>query len=105
MALLPDLLDTLSTARVIVLTGVRDADEYQAAVRLGALGLVLKDQALDTLIRAIERVHAGEAWLAPQELVARVLCRRSTRAARPTPGTRGLEQLTQREREICRLDL
>lgn len=73
--LLPDLRKVASGARVIVLTGIRDAGGYRQAVELGARGLVLKEQDFDTLVQAIEHVYAGDDWLEP-ELVARVLAER-----------------------------
>src|SRR5215213_1094410 len=62
---LPALLAAAKQARIIVLTGIRDRAEHRQAVRLGAMGMVLKEQAFDTLMKAIERVHAGETWLDP----------------------------------------
>jgi DNA-binding NarL/FixJ family response regulator len=103
LTLLPELLDAASDARVIVLTGVRDVEEYRQAVQLGALGLVQKEQALDTLIHAIERVHAGDAWLAPR-LVARVLSEpASTLPQVVAPDSSKLASLTNREREVVEL--
>ena len=45
------------------LTGLRDTDAHRQAVQLGAMGVVLKEHAPDVLIKAIEKVHAGEIWL------------------------------------------
>src|SRR5262245_20034525 len=61
--MLPELRAAAKEARVIVLTGIRDPAKHRQAVRLGATGMVLKEQAFDTLVSAIERVHAGETWL------------------------------------------
>jgi DNA-binding NarL/FixJ family response regulator len=100
VALLPELFEVSSDSRVIVLTGIHNADEYQQAVQLGALGLVLKDEAVDTLVRAIERVHAGEAWLDPR-LVARVL---SAPVSAPADAQMNkVARLTERERKIIAL--
>src|SRR5438874_2135180 len=60
---LPQLTTAAPEARVIVLTGLRDSDEHRRAIRLGASGIVLKDQACELLIKAIAKVHAGEAWI------------------------------------------
>ncbi len=61
--ILPDLLAVARQARVLVLTGLRDPEAHRDAVRRGAMGVLLKDQAAEVLIKAIEKVQAGEAWL------------------------------------------
>jgi DNA-binding NarL/FixJ family response regulator len=101
--LLPSLLAAASQARVLVLTGVRDVDEHRRAIRQGAMGLVLKDQAPDVLLKAIEKVHAGEVWL-DRAMLAHVLSEMAVGAARPldTNAAR-VATLTQREREVIAL--
>jgi DNA-binding NarL/FixJ family response regulator len=54
--------DTLPT-RVIVLTAAEDDRDVVRAMRLGARGVVLKESAIDLLVKSIHRVHAGEIWL------------------------------------------
>ena len=103
-----DLLEGLRAAApeacVILLTGVADTQAHRRAVRLGVMGIVMKDQAADELIQAIRRVHAGEVWLEPA-LVASVL---SDMAGRGTPAPRDAQaariaSLTERERAIIAL--
>ena len=88
---------------MIVLTGIRDPAEHRQAVRLGATGMVLKEQAVDTLVKAIERVHAGETWLDPA-LVANVLAERSRARGRDAdPEAARIAMLTERECEVIAL--
>jgi DNA-binding NarL/FixJ family response regulator len=54
--------DTLPT-RVIVLTAAEDDRDVVRAMRLGARGVVLKESAIDLLVKTIHRVHAGEIYL------------------------------------------
>jgi DNA-binding NarL/FixJ family response regulator len=54
--------DKLPT-RVIVLTAAEDDRDLVRAMRLGARGVVLKESAIDHLVKSIHRVHAGEIWL------------------------------------------
>jgi two-component system nitrate/nitrite response regulator NarL len=54
--------DTIPT-RVIVLTAAEDDRDVVRAMRLGARGVLLKDSAIDLLVKSIYRVHAGEIWL------------------------------------------
>jgi two-component system, NarL family, nitrate/nitrite response regulator NarL len=100
---LPALLAAAKQARVIVLTGIRDPAEHRQAVRLGATGMVLKEQAFDTLVKAIQRVHAGEIWLDPA-LVANLLAERSRmRGQDLDPEAARITGLTEREREVIAL--
>jgi two-component system nitrate/nitrite response regulator NarL len=101
---LPELFSAAAAARVIVLTGVRDPELHQRAVRLGALGIVLKEQAGEVLLKAIEKVQAGEVWL-DRTMIATIL----TTLVRPQapepvdPEALHVASLTAREREIITL--
>lgn len=99
--LLPELLAANPAARVILLTGVRDPDLHHRAVRLGAMGVVLKEQAAEVLVQAINKVYAGDAWLDPS-LMARVLSGiPGSRGAKPVdPELARIATLTDREREV-----
>jgi len=72
LALLPRLLDIAPESKIIVLTGLRDREAHFQAGRLGAMGLVLKENAKEVLIKAIEKVHRGESWF-DRSLTGRVL--------------------------------
>ena len=52
--------------RILVLTGVRDPEVHRHTIRQGALGLVVKEKAVETLLQAITQVQAGEVWLDPR---------------------------------------
>jgi two-component system, NarL family, nitrate/nitrite response regulator NarL len=100
---LPDLLAAAKGARVIVLTGLRNLEEYRHAVRLGAMGLVLKEQGPGVLTQAIKRVHAGQAWLDPA-LVATVLGEAAhARGGKTAPQAGRVAELTERERAVIDL--
>lgn len=92
-----DLVATFEPARVLVVTGSTDTDSHKRAIEAGAVGIVLKEQASEVLITAIEKVHSGEVWLT-RALTAAVLSRISR-----TPGgseDEKIESITRREREI-----
>jgi len=103
-----DVIDELTLhapkARVLVLTGIADVRSHMQAMRLGAAGLVLKEKAPEVLVKAIEKVHAGEVWF------DRVLMRQAlaaladtTEAMRAGQEAAKVETLTPREREVIRL--
>ena len=103
--LLPDLHTAAPDAHVIVLTGVRDVQMHRHAVRLGAVGLVLKERTPEVLLEAIAKVAAGEVWL-ESLLVASLLSemtRRHQPSPPPDPETIKMKALTAREREIITL--
>ena len=102
--LLPQLQMAAPEARVIVLTGLRDVEQHRRAVRLGAVGLVLKEKAAEVLLEAIAKVYAGEVWL-DSLLVASVLSEMTRhRTSQPIdPEEIKIKALTAREREIIKL--
>jgi len=85
--------------RVLILTTF-DLDEYVfEALRAGASGFALKSRPLEELLSAIRTVAAGEALLAPS--VTRRLIAHFTAGTRvPSRVPRGLDELTEREREV-----
>jgi DNA-binding NarL/FixJ family response regulator len=91
----------LSAAHVIILTTF-DLDEYVFdAIRAGAAGFLLKDTSPSELIHAVRVVAAGDALMSPgvtRRLIAEFAAR--TRSIRPVPG---IDDLTQREREVVAL--
>ena len=110
---LPQLLAAAGRARVLILTGVRDPDAYSQAIRLGASGLLLKEKAADVLLKAIEKVHAGEIWF-DRSTIGNVLTEMSRAGGNRSRGD-GLTEmsrdpeaakiatLTEREREVSAL--
>jgi DNA-binding NarL/FixJ family response regulator len=92
----------ITGSRVLILTTF-DLDEYVfEALRAGASGFALKSRPLEELLSAIRTVAAGEALLAPsvtRRLIAHFT--ESDRVPRKTP--RGLQELTEREREVLSL--
>jgi DNA-binding NarL/FixJ family response regulator len=95
---------SLGDVRVVVLTTF-DLDEYvYAALRAGASGFLLKDDAPEEILAAIRVVAAGEALLAPR-ITRRLIEEFASRpdpAAAPSPAP-GLAALTERELEVLGL--
>jgi two-component system, NarL family, nitrate/nitrite response regulator NarL len=101
---IPALLSAAPETRILVLTGVRDPEAHREAVRHGAIGLVLKEKAVATLLQAITRVGTGEVWLEPT-MVARVLGELTRPQTSPpiSPEAAKIATLTEREREVITL--
>lgn len=91
------------TLPVLMLTVSERDDDLFDAVRAGANGYLLKNVGAAELVDAVQRVHAGEAMLAPP-MAARLLAEFRT-LSRQTPTDvelRSLEELTERERDVLR---
>ena len=88
-----------SGRRVLILTGVRDGKLRETSILRGACGLVHKEEAAETLLKAIEKVYQGELWL-DRATTARVFVELSRPKAQPDAESRALASLTAREREI-----
>jgi len=99
-----DLVERFRPCRVLVLTAIHDTQAHLAAVAAGASGVVVKEQAPETLLHAIETVHGGEGWLG-RSLMAAVMGRfsRDLGGEKKDPEADKIETLTPREREIVAL--
>lgn len=69
---LRQLFAAVAGARVLLLTNGYNHALYRYALRLGVMGLVLKKESEDVLLKAIKKVYDGELWL-NQALVMRML--------------------------------
>ncbi len=101
LELIPDFLTASKDSRVLVLTGMRVAEIHQRAVRLGASGLVMKEKAVEVLLKAIEKVHEGEFWF-DRTVMGNVLAEFSTQVGNKTVDLEAakIATLTEREHEI-----
>lgn len=86
--------------KILILSAHDDQDTVLGLLRDGAVGYVLKDEALETLARAVRAAARGESWLSPT-IARRVVDRAVGRP--PTPPPDALADLTPREREVLRL--
>jgi DNA-binding NarL/FixJ family response regulator len=93
--------DRLADVRIVVLTTF-GLDEYVfEAIRSGASGFLVKDTEPEELVQAVRVVAGGEALLSPS-VTKQLLVEFASRENEPHPAT-GLEELTEREREIVSL--
>ena len=87
--------------RVVILTTF-GLDEYVfEAIRSGASGFLVKDTEPEELVQAVRVVASGEALLSPS-VTRQLIAEFAARAKEPiAPG--GLQELTEREREVVAL--
>ncbi|QJD89651.1 response regulator transcription factor [Duganella dendranthematis] len=96
LEVLPQLLQD-SGARVLILSGNRDQSLLAQAVKLGARGVLSKEAPADQVIKAIERVHAGEMHL-DASLMGALLAQPAPVKADPEAAR--IATLTPKERKI-----
>jgi two-component system nitrate/nitrite response regulator NarL len=102
LSLLPELKDAAGNSRVLVLTGIRDPEAHRRAVKLGAMGVVLKDQATDVLIKAIRKVCEGEVWL-DRATMGNLLTEMTRKSSEVGPDDARIKSLTDREQQVITL--
>jgi DNA-binding NarL/FixJ family response regulator len=90
-----------SNARVLILTGSHDTTLHDSAILAGASGVILKSDAIETILKAIVKTSQGEIWL-NRFATNRIFHELTHRKA---PFSQDIEQdklncLTPREREI-----
>jgi len=94
----------MTKTRIILLTSSPNSTSIAEALQNGAVGLVLKQQAPELLIKAITKVHAGELWL-DRSATARLLAElsRPIPAAPRDPNAERIALLTRREHQVISL--
>jgi DNA-binding NarL/FixJ family response regulator len=87
---------------ILILTVQADNQTVFGLLESGAIGYVLKDEALETLLSAVRAAARGESWLSPA--VASQVVRRAMQpaSAQPKPSPQ-IDPLTPREIEVLRL--
>jgi DNA-binding NarL/FixJ family response regulator len=102
--IISSLVETSGGSRMILVTGTIDPKVLQKAVEDGAVGVVFKSQPPETLIKAIEKVNAGEVWL-ERSLIANVLSRlsRNQPSSKNDPEAENGARLSEREKEVVKL--
>jgi two-component system, NarL family, nitrate/nitrite response regulator NarL len=88
--------------RTLVVTSDVDPNLHARAIQLGAMGIVLKTQPARSLVKAVQKVHAGELWL-DRAQTADLVNRLTRKRTEEDPEAAKIGSLTAREREIVTL--
>lgn len=101
--LLPEILAASDRTRILALTASNDPELHRQVIRSGAAGVLSKDKPPTMLIKAIECVNAGEAWL--DRSTTATLLRELSRGKNTdqTPDQIKIASLSQRERDVIKL--
>jgi len=91
-------------SRIILVTGISNPLVIQQVIEEGVVGVIFKTQSAEQLIKAIEKVNAGEVWL-ERSMIANVLSRlsRNTKPAKNNSEIDSINELSEREKQIVRL--
>ena len=103
LSFIPQLREAAKNARIVLLTGVRDTETHQKAAQLGAMGVVLKEDAADLLLKAVVKVYQGEAWF-DRVTVGNLLWRWSSQEKESIdPQQKKIASLSERELQVIEL--
>ena len=103
LSFLPELKAAATNSRVLVLTGIRDQEVHRRAMKLGAVGVVLKDQATEVVIKAITKVCAGEVWLDRATMGNLFIEMTKKGSGDADPDEARIKSLTEREHQVIGL--
>jgi two-component system nitrate/nitrite response regulator NarL len=87
----------VSKARTLVLSASRDLELLDAVILAGACGVVSKREPVEVLLKAIEKVHAGDYWVDRPSIV-RLLMAVARQNSAPHPEQEKIALLTRKER-------
>ncbi len=98
---IPSITAAFKQVRLILITDNQDHHVLLQAVEYGVMGLVLKTQKPETLIKAITKVNAGEVWL-ERSMIAHALSRLSSNQelTKINSEKTRINQLSKREKEV-----
>jgi two-component system, NarL family, nitrate/nitrite response regulator NarL len=101
---LANVIQKMQPTCVLVLTSRRDPEFFQRIAQQGCMGVVLKDKPIAVLLKAIERVSAGEIWFDRSTMagVIRDIKHPNGSKSNGEAATR-IATLTKREREVIGL--
>lgn len=99
-----DLLHEIPGLRVVAIVEGDDLDSQAAVLRLGAVGIVKKEQNPKVLIEAILQTHKGETWF-NQVLLSKILEKDRSNGKKEPKGKAKMdvESLTAREFDVVRM--
>jgi two-component system, NarL family, response regulator DegU len=90
------------STEILILTAHTDSQMIFELLENGAIGYVLKDEALETLANAVRAAANGKSWLSPSvasKVIKRVVNSQVT-TKQDKPSEQFIEDFTKREREI-----
>jgi NarL family two-component system response regulator LiaR len=99
------ILECSPETRVLILTSFGEDDKVFPAIRAGAQGYLLKDIRPDDLVQTVREAYQGKAQLHPDiaKKLMSAVAGTSPQESGPMKASPGLDELTEREREVLHL--
>jgi NarL family two-component system response regulator LiaR len=99
------ILECSPETRVLILTSFGEDDKVFPAIRAGAQGYLLKDIRPNDLVQTVREAYQGKAQLHPDiaKKLMSAVAGTSPQESRPMKADPGLDELTEREREVLHL--
>lgn len=90
-----------TTAKVLFFKWSEDTEIYDKAILAGAKGIIEKEAALETILKAIEKIHEGQVWL-NQSTIERLINQLSQQKFKPSDvqAKYGINKLTPKEKKV-----
>jgi two-component system, NarL family, nitrate/nitrite response regulator NarL len=95
-----------SQPRLLLLTDADDPEVNLNAIKMGAMGIVNKKESADVLIKAIERINAGEVWInraIMERVMGGIWNSNHTQTVVADPEAVKIGSVTRREHEVIQL--
>ena len=86
---------------VVILTMFKEEDMFNEAMDAGAMGYVLKENAVDDILDCLQSVSQGQPFISPA--ISHLLLRRAARARGLAERRPGIHDLTPSERRILQM--
>lgn len=92
---------TVSKAKILIFKWLQDSKVYDKAILAGAKGIIEKEATLETILKAIEKVHEGQVWL-DQTSIKRLIneLSRQNSGKNDVQEKNGIDKLTPKEKKI-----
>ena len=100
--IIPAIIEVSPHTKIILLTGFDDQSILQLAVQMGVKGIIQKSDSKLILLKAIEKVLAGEVWI-DRTMVANVLSRISNNGRSLNDHQIHINTISIREAEVIKL--
>jgi DNA-binding NarL/FixJ family response regulator len=101
LEIIRELLKASSSSRIILLARLDETPILLRAIQEGVLGIVLKTQSPEILIKAIQKVRVGEVWIERSMMATLLIGQiRTQELISQNPETKRIAALSPRERQV-----